>query len=258
MMALLELKNITKTYAGEVSVEVLQQIDLKVPEGEFISIMGPSGSGKTTMLNLVATLDKPTAGSVIIKGEQPLELSKQKLAEFRRRQLGFVFQNYNLLSPLSVLENVILPLTLDRVPVPEMKERSEQLLRELGIYEKKDKRIYQLSGGEQQRVAIARALIHQPELLLADEPTGNLDSKAARDVMEILSQMNKQRKVTTMMVTHDPYSASFSDRVVFIKDGKLYNEVYRGANQKQFYQKILEVLAHLGGRRHEFQTVDHS
>lgn len=136
-MALLELKNITKTYAGEVSVEVLQQIDLKVPEGEFISIMGPSGSGKTTMLNLVATLDKPTAGSVIIKGEQPLELSKQKLAEFRRRHLGFVFQNYNLLSPLSVLENVILPLTLDRVPVPEMKERSEQLLRELGIYEKK-------------------------------------------------------------------------------------------------------------------------
>lgn len=207
-MALLELKNVSKTYTGEVSVEVLQQIDLKVPEGEFISIMGPSGSGKTTMLNLVATLDKPTSGSVILKGEQPLELSKQKLAEFRRRQLGFVFQNYNLLSPLSVLENVILPLTLDRVPVPEMKERSEQLLRELGIYEKKDKRIYQLSGGEQQRVAIARALIHQPELLLADEPTGNLDSKAARDVMEILSQMNKQRKVTTMMVTHDPYSAS--------------------------------------------------
>lgn len=136
-MALLELKNVSKTYTGEVSVEVLQQIDLKVPEGEFISIMGPSGSGKTTMLNLVATLDKPTSGSVIIKGEQPLELSKQKLAEFRRRQLGFVFQNYNLLSPLSVLENVILPLTLDRVPVLEMKERSEQLLRELGIYEKK-------------------------------------------------------------------------------------------------------------------------
>ena len=132
-MALLELKNVSKTYTGEVSVEVLQQIDLKVPEGEFISIMGPSGSGKTTMLNLVATLDKPTSGSVIIKGEKPLELSKQKLAEFRRRQLGFVFQNYNLLSPLSVLENVILPLTLDRVPVPEMKERSEQLLRELGI-----------------------------------------------------------------------------------------------------------------------------
>lgn len=117
-MALLELKNVSKTYTGEVSVEVLQQIDLKVPEGEFISIMGPSGSGKTTMLNLVATLDKPTSGSVILKGEQPLELSKQKLAEFRRRQLGFVFQNYNLLSPLSVLENVILPLTLDRVPVP--------------------------------------------------------------------------------------------------------------------------------------------
>ncbi|WP_312497523.1 ABC transporter ATP-binding protein [Enterococcus sp.] len=257
-MALLELKNIHKTYTGEVSVDVLQHIDLKVPEGEFISIMGPSGSGKTTMLNLVATLDQPTSGTVIIKGEQPLTLSKEKLARFRRQQLGFVFQNYNLLAPLTVAENVMLPLTLDRVPVGEMQQRCAALLDELGIAEKAEKRIYQLSGGEQQRVAIARALIHQPELLLADEPTGNLDSKAARDVMEILSRMNQQRKVTTMMVTHDPYSASFSDRIVFIKDGKLYNELYRGSDQQQFYQKILDVLAHLGGRRHEFQTVDHS
>ena len=257
-MTLLELKNINKTYTGEIAVDVLKQIDLHVPEGEFISIMGPSGSGKTTMLNLVATLDRPTSGSLLIKGIEPLTLSKDELALFRRQQLGFVFQNYNLLAPLTVAENVMLPLTLDRVAVVEMKTRCAALLDELGIAEKADKRVYQLSGGEQQRVAIARALIHQPVLLLADEPTGNLDSKAARDVMDILSQMNKQRKVTTMMVTHDPYSASFSDRIVFIKDGKLYNELYRGSDQQQFYQKILDVLAHLGGRRHEFQTVDHS
>lgn len=257
-MALLELKNVSKTFSGEQPTRVLTNVDLKVPKGEFVSIMGPSGSGKTTLLNLIATLDKPTGGTVLINGEQPFERSKRELAEFRRRQLGIVFQDYNLLSPLNVRENIILPLTLDSVPVADMETAVTALLTELDLIDKKEKRIYQLSGGEQQRVAIARALISNPELLLADEPTGNLDSKAAQTIMEIFKGINQERQVTTLMVTHDPYSASFSDRVIFIKDGRLYNELYCGDNRQVFYQKILEVLAHLGGRQHEFQAVDFS
>ncbi|KAF1297600.1 bacitracin ABC transporter ATP-binding protein [Enterococcus sp. JM4C] len=253
-MALLEVKDVSKVYQGAVPVEVLKQISLKVQEGEFVSIMGPSGSGKTTLLNVIATLDKPTGGSVFIEGQNPHEFSKSKISAFRRQNLGFVFQSYNLLAPLNVEENIMMPLTLDRVPVNEMQTKCAHLLKELGIQKLAKKRIFELSGGESQRVAIARALIHDPSLILADEPTGNLDSKSARTVMELLSQTNKQKKVTTLMVTHDAFSASYSDRVVFIKDGKFFNDIYCGDNREEFYQNILAVLAHLGGASHEFQN----
>lgn len=250
-MALLEIKHLVKNYDGEVTVEVLKGIDLKIQKGEFVAIMGPSGSGKTTLLNCIATLDDPTSGSVVLEGANPHQFNKNQLADFRRQKLGFVFQNYNLLAPLTVLENILLPLTLDRVKPKEQIALGEKLLAELSISHLRDKRIYQLSGGEAQRVAICRALIHDPSLILADEPTGNLDSKSANDVMTLLAETNRLRQVTTLMVTHDAFSASFCNRVIFIKDGKFYNEIYLGESREDFYQKILTVLSHLGGRSHE-------
>lgn len=256
-MALLEIKHLVKNYDGEVTVEVLKGIDLKIQKGEFVAIMGPSGSGKTTLLNCIATLDAPTSGSVVLEGENPHQFDKNKLADFRRQKLGFVFQSYNLLAPLTVLENIVLPLTLDREKPETQVAQGEKLLAELSISHLRDKRIYQLSGGEAQRVAICRALIHDPSLILADEPTGNLDSKSANDVMQLLAEMNQERQVTTLMVTHDAFSASFCDRVVFIKDGKFYNEIYLGESREDFYQKILTVLSHLGGRSHELLQADY-
>lgn len=256
-MALLEIKDLSKVYQGPVPYEALKKIDLKVQVGEFVSIMGPSGSGKTTLLNMIATLDRPTGGVVLIKGNNPHELSKNELAEFRRQELGFVFQNFNLLPTLTVEENIMLPLTLDNESVMLMKEKAQDIMGELGILRIRDKRTYEISGGESQRVAIARALIHRPSLILADEPTGNLDSKSAGNVMQLLEKFNKEREVTTLMVTHDAVSASYSHRVVFIKDGKFFNEIYCGDDREMFYQKILDVLAHLGGTNHEFQATRH-
>ena len=257
-MALLEIKDLSKVYQGAVPYEALKKIDLKVQEGEFVSIMGPSGSGKTTLLNLIATLDQPTTGKVFIKGHSPHELNKNQLAEFRRRELGFVFQTFNLLPTLTVAENIMLPLTLDNVPVAKMQAAVQQIMVDLGIDQLEHKRTYEISGGESQRVAIGRALIHQPSLILADEPTGNLDSKAAGHVMQLLERFNQERRVTTLMVTHDAVSASYSHRVIFIKDGKFFNEIYCGDDRELFYQKILDVLAHLGGTNHEFQAARHS
>ncbi|MDT2756138.1 ABC transporter ATP-binding protein [Enterococcus asini] len=256
-MAILEIQNLVKNYFGEVTVEVLKGINLKVEKGEFVAIMGPSGSGKTTLLNCVATLDTPTSGSILIDGAAPQSFNPNQLADFRRQNLGFVFQNYNLLAPLTVIENIVLPLTLEKESPAVMLPAAENLMKELDILDLKDKRIYQLSGGEAQRVAICRALIHEPSLILADEPTGNLDSKAANSVMELLSQLNSERQVTTLMVTHDAFSASFCNRVVFIKDGRFYNELYLGDDRDEFYQKILTVLSHLGGRSHELLQADY-
>ncbi|WP_071130757.1 ABC transporter ATP-binding protein [Enterococcus timonensis] len=253
-MKILTVNQLTKNYAGEVPVEVLKKMNFTVETGEFVAIMGPSGSGKTTLLNCLGTLDQPTSGTILLNDENPATYDKEKLATFRRQQLGFIFQNYNLLSPLTVAENIMLPLTLDHGNLTEMESRTRELMAELGIEKLANKRVHELSGGECQRVAIARALIHDPSLILADEPTGNLDSKAAGDVMEILQQLNQTKKVTTLMVTHDPISASYAKRVIFIKDGELFNEVYLGESREAFYQEILTVLSHLGGGRHEFST----
>ncbi|KMN46711.1 ABC transporter ATP-binding protein [Bacillus sp. LK2] len=254
-MDILKVCDLSKIYTGKVSYEALSNINLSIKKGEFVGIMGPSGSGKTTLLNMVSTIDSPTSGEVLINGENPHQLSPNELALFRRRELGFVFQAFNLLNTLTVKENIVLPLTLDGTKVEDMNHRVEAIAEKLGIQGILNKRTFEISGGQAQRTAIARALIHKPKLLLADEPTGNLDSKAANDVMDLLKRLNKEEEATMMLVTHDPMAASYCDRVIFIKDGELYNEIYCGDNREMFYQKIMDVLALLGGRKHDFSAI---
>ncbi|EJR50954.1 hypothetical protein IIO_06361 [Bacillus cereus VD115] len=254
-METLKVRELNKTYTGKVLYEALSNINLTINKGEFVGIMGPSGSGKTTLLNMVSTIDAPTSGEVLINGKNPYHLATNDLALFRRRELGFIFQSFNLLNTLTVKENIVLPLTLDNVNLEEMNKRVESISRQLGIEKILLKRPYEISGGQAQRTAIARALIHSPQLVLADEPTGNLDSKAASDVMELLKKLNKEQRVTMMLVTHDPIAASYCDRIVFIKDGKFYNEIYCGENRPTFYQKIIDVLSLLGGNHNEFSSI---
>jgi putative ABC transport system ATP-binding protein len=255
MEEVLQVKEINKIYQGKVAFQALTNVSFSVEKGEFIGIMGPSGSGKTTLLNLISTIDKPTSGKVLINGQDPHQLKKERLAEFRRKELGFVFQDFNLLDTLTLEENIMLPLTLENVDPELIEEKVKTISKKLGIDAILTKRTYEVSGGQKQRTAIARAIIHQPKLLLADEPTGNLDSKASKDVMQTLQMINENDQTTMLMVTHDPYAASYCHRVIFIKDGKLYNEIYRGTDQKAFFQQIMDVLSMLGGDRDDFSTV---
>ncbi|HHT7189188.1 TPA: ABC transporter ATP-binding protein [Bacillus cereus] len=254
-MAILQVRDLSKIYTGKVSYKAISNIDLTINKGEFVGIMGPSGSGKTTFLNMISTIDAPTSGEVLINGKNPYRLSSHDLALFRRRQLGFIFQSFNLLNTLTVKENILLPLTLDNVNLKEMNKRVELVSNQLGIGKILNKRTYEISGGQVQRTAIARALIHSPQLVLADEPTGNLDSKAAGVVMELLTKLNKEQQATMMLVTHDPMAASYCDRVVFIKDGTFYNEIYCSDNHSMFYQNIIDILSLLGGNQHEFSSI---
>ncbi len=248
-MEILNIKNLKKVYGKKVISTAINNISFAIEDGEFVGIMGPSGSGKTTLLNLISTIDKPTSGTITLRGENILNLKGDDLALFRRRELGFVFQDFNLLNTLTIGENMILPLTLDNVDLKEQENRLNKVSKILGIENLLDKRTYEVSGGQAQRTAIGRALINNPTLLLADEPTGNLDSASARDVMEYLEKINKEEKVTTMMVTHDPLAASYCNRILFIKDGEIYNEIYKGENRIQFYQEIIDVLSLLGGTK---------
>ncbi|MFE6795668.1 ABC transporter ATP-binding protein [Paenibacillus chitinolyticus] len=255
-MAVLKAEQVTKIYGtkSNLTYKALENIGLEIGEGEFVGVMGPSGSGKTTLLNILATIDKPTSGHIEINGTDPAALSGKQLALFRRRELGFIFQDFNLLDTLSIRENIILPLALDKKPVAEIEGRLKPCAELLGITAILDKRTYEVSGGQKQRAAIARAIIHRPSILLADELTGNLDSKAAKDVMESLKELNEQLGATIMMVTHDPFAASYCKRIVFIKDGKLFSELRRGANRQAFFQQILDSLSVLGGNFDEFST----
>lgn len=232
----------------------MNRLSFNAEEGEFIAIMGPSGSGKTTLLNMISTVDMPTYGEILIDGIEPAKLSKNELALFRRRHLGFVFQEINLLNMLTVEENIVLPLTLDGMSVEEMEKRVGELICKLELKELLNKLPDELSGGQAQRTAIGRALIHRPKLILADEPTGNLDSKSAKDVLELLTEVNENEKTTIVMVTHDPIAASYCDRVLFIKDGEFFNEIYKDERRQTFYQRILNVLSLLGGH-HDVSTV---
>ncbi|MBU3175896.1 ABC transporter ATP-binding protein [Clostridium estertheticum] len=246
-MEIMKVKNLSKIYGQKVTFSAVDNISFTIDEGEFVGVMGPSGSGKTTLLNMISTVDKPTSGEIRINDIDPLKLKGDDLALFRRRELGFVFQDFNLLDTLTVGENIVLPLTLDGVPVEKQDYELNRILKILGIEKLINKRTFEISGGEAQRTAIARALIHNPTLLLADEPTGNLDSRAAKNVMELFEKINKEEKVTMMMVTHDAFSASYCNRILFIKDGTIYNEIYKGDSRKQFYQEIIDVLALMGG-----------
>ncbi|MCB2288430.1 ABC transporter ATP-binding protein [Clostridium sp. CS001] len=246
-MEILKINNLNKVYGKKVLFNALNNISLTIDGGEFVGIMGPSGSGKTTLLNIISTVDKPTSGDILINGNNLIGLKGEELALFRRRELGFVFQDFNLLDTLTVGENIILPLTLDGVPINSQDIKLKKIAEILGIENLLDKRIFEISGGECQRTAIARALIHNPSILLADEPTGNLDSKASKTVMELFVEINKEEKVTTVMVTHDPLAASYCNRILFIKDGGIYNEIYKNGSRQQFYQQIINVLSLLGG-----------
>lgn len=254
-MNMLEVKQVSKMYEGKVAYRALTDINLEIDTGEFVGIMGPSGSGKTTLLNLIATIDEPTTGNILIEGSNPHHLTQNKLAQFRRRELGFVFQDFNLLHTLTVKENIVLPLTLDGKRVKEMEDKVEAVAETLGITSILNKRTYEISGGQTQRAAIARAMIHTPKLLLADEPTGNLDSKASKDVMEMLVSLNQQAITTMMLVTHDPQAACYCDRVVFIRDGKFYSEIHQGDSRQAFFQKIIDTLSLLGGNDNDFSSV---
>lgn len=246
-MEILKVSNLKKVYGKKIIFTALNNISFNIDEGEFVGIMGPSGSGKTTLLNMISTVDKSTSGQITIKDKNPLTLKGEDLALFRRRELGFVFQDFNLLDTLTIGENIVLPLTLDGISIKEQDEKLNRVSKILGIENLLEKRTFEVSGGQAQRTAIARALIHDPSLLLADEPTGNLDSKASKTVMELFEKINKEEKVTTMMVTHDPLAASYCNRILFIKDGVIYNEIYKGESRQQFYQEIIDLLALLGG-----------
>ncbi|WP_028596772.1 ABC transporter ATP-binding protein [Paenibacillus assamensis] len=254
-MDIVNVRDLCKIYKEKVAHEALTNIDLTIAKGEFVGIMGPSGSGKTTLLNIISTIDAPTSGDVRINGQYPHDLFPEQLASFRRKELGFVFQSFNLLNTLTVEENILLPLTLEGASLKEMDMKVKEIAQKLGISDILHKRTYEISGGQAQRTAIARALIHDPKLVLADEPTGNLDSKAARDVMELMAHLNRTEQTTMMLVTHDAMAASYCNRVVFIKDGKFHNEIECGESREEFYQKIIHVLSLLGGYRHDVSSI---
>lgn len=246
---MLHVQNIEKYYGSKNNVtKALDRISFDVDDGEFIAIMGASGSGKTTLLNCISTIDAVSAGSILLDGENIAEIPQRELARFRRERLGFVFQDFNLLDTLTLAENIGLALTINHVNPHNVHRQVQDVARELGIEDALNKFPYQVSGGQKQRAACARAIVAGQSLILADEPTGALDSKASKNLLEIMTRMNRDMGATILMVTHDAYSASYASRVLFLKDGRLFNELIRGARTRPvFYHEILDVLALLGG-----------
>jgi putative ABC transport system ATP-binding protein len=249
MKTIVETKRVKKTYGAKGNVfSALEDIDLTVQEGEFVGIMGPSGAGKSTLLNVLATIDEPTSGDIKIDGTSIVKMNEEQLSAFRRDKLGFIFQDYNLLDTLTVKENIILPLAMAKVNVEELERRVRDVADKFGISSILEKYPYQISGGQKQRTAASRAIVSRPSLILADEPTGALDSKSATDLLESLKGLSEQDKATILMVTHDAYAASYCQRVLFIKDGKLFTELVKGKmSRKEFFNKVLDVLSALGG-----------
>lgn len=248
-MTILTGRKIKKIYGKRANAqEVLKGVDLEVQEGEFVGIMGPSGSGKTTLLNVLCSIDFATEGVIEINGRRLNELKEKELATFRREQLGFIFQDYNLLDTLTVKENILLPLSISKVSKSEANRRLLELTKLLGIQEILNKYPNEVSGGQKQRTSAARALISNPSIVFADEPTGALDSKSASALLKNLEDINRGKRVTIMMVTHDPVAASFCSRVLFLKDGQIYTEMYKGDKTRQaFFQEILNTQSVLGG-----------
>ena len=245
----LEVNHVEKVYGSRNNVtRALADVSFAVDKGEFVGIMGASGSGKSTLLNCVSTIDTVTSGNVVINGADVTRMKHAKLTCFRREQLGFIFQDSNLLDTLTARENIALPLTIARVPAKETLARVEQVAQRLDIAGVLDKYPYQMSGGQQQRVAAARALVTDPAIILADEPTGALDSKNARLLLESIETMNRQYQATVLMVTHDSFAASYTNRVLFIRDGRIFTELRRGDSpRREFFDRIMEVVAMMGG-----------
>ena len=249
MNTVLDVKNIEKYYGNKSNLtKAIDNVSFKVEQGEFVGIMGASGSGKTTLLNCISTIDRVTAGQIVINGQDITRLKGNNLNKFRREELGFIFQDFNLLDTLTCFENIALALTIQKVKPREIQNRVKNVAEKLGITEILKKYPYQISGGQKQRVASARAIVTDPKLILADEPTGALDSKAARQLLERFESLNQKMNATILMVTHDAFTASYADRIIFIKDGKIFNELIKGnSSRKQFFEKIIEVQTLLGG-----------
>ena len=248
-MSLLKIKDVCKYYGNESNVtKALDKVNFEIQKGEFVGIMGASGSGKTTMLNCISTIDTVTSGHIFYDETDITEMKHTQLAEFRRKNLGFVFQDFNLLDTLTVEENISLALTINKAEVKDIPKRVEDMADVLGIKHILKRFPYEISGGQKQRCACARALINNPKLILADEPTGALDSKSAQLLLETMAKMNKQLDATILMVTHDAFSASYAQRILFLKDGNLFKELSaQGKSRREFYNEILNVLVLLGG-----------
>lgn len=248
MKEIVKVENLVKTYgkAGKRQYTALKGINFEVEKGEFVGIMGASGSGKTTLLNILSTLDTPTSGKVVINNQDITQLKKKRLADFRGQEIGFIFQDYNLLDNLTNRENIALPLSLQNVKAKQIEPMVNKIAKRLGIEKILEKYPTEISGGQKQRIAAARALIHNPAILFGDEPTGALDSKSATELLETMTDLNKNDRISILMVTHDPYSASYADRILFIQDGEIRQELHKGhKNREEFYQEIISEL----GRR---------
>ena len=270
MKKILKVEQIQKYYGNKDNItKAIDGISFEVEEGEFIGIMGASGSGKTTLLNCISTIDNVSAGHIYLENQDITEIKEENIAKFRRENLGFIFQDFNLLDTLTIEENIALIfifqdfnlldtltieenialiLTINKVPEKEIDRRILEIAKKLGIDNILNKYPYQVSGGQKQRCASCRAIVNNPKIILADEPTGSLDSKSARQLLEIMEDMNKKMKATILMVTHDPLSASYCSKILFLKDGKIFNKIEKGDKQRRdFYNEILDVLALLGG-----------
>lgn len=249
MNEVLKLEHIQKYYGSKGNVtKAIQDISFSVQEGEFVGIMGASGSGKTTLLNCISTIDTVSAGHIYLNGTGVTEITEKQIARFRRENLGFVFQDFNLLDTLTISENIALALTINRVPAGEIDGRVREMAGNLNITDILDKYPYQVSGGQKQRCACARAIINQPKLILADEPTGALDSHSSQMLLSAIQSINETLGATILMVTHDAFSASYANRILFLRDGTIFTEIFKGSNSRRtFFEKILDVLTMTGG-----------
>lgn len=248
-MPALSVRNVVKQYGTKTGVKslALDGVSFDVERGEFVGVMGPSGAGKTTLLNVIATIDTVTAGKIFIGGQNICGIREPALSDFRRNKLGFIFQDYNLLDTLTLRENIALPLILSKTKPAQIDRLVKAVANELGIERLLNKYPCEVSGGQRQRASAARAIVNEPELILADEPTGALDSKSAADLLTCLQIMNEEQGATILLVTHDAFAASFSKRILFIKDGLLYREIHRRGGRRQFYEDIMDVVSELGG-----------
>lgn len=249
MNEILRISNVKKFYGTKTNItKAVNGITFSVKDGEFVSIMGESGSGKTTLLNCISTIDTVTSGNIYLDEIDITELKESELADFRKKNLGFIFQDFNLLDTLTIEENIALSLIINEEDPDQIDPKILDIAKKLGIEDILEKFPYEVSGGQKQRCACARALINEPQLILADEPTGALDSKSSRRLLETMSEMNEKLSATILMVTHDPFSASFCKRILFLKDGRIFNELQRGnKSRKEFFNEILDVLTLLGG-----------
>ena len=247
MKKMIDVKHLTKTYGTRFNqTKVLDNLSFSVDQGEFVGIMGPSGAGKTTLMNILSSILRPSLGSVAIGAQEITRLSENELSDFRRKEIGFIFQDFNLLDTLTAKDNIILPLAIDR-SVNEVDRRLAHLANLLGIAHLLDRYPEELSVGQKQRVAAARAIISRPSVLFADEPTGSLDSKAATELLRYLAEINLQEDMTILMVTHDPFTASYCNRILFIRDGVFFAEVVKKGSRKEFFEKIIDMQATIGG-----------